>query len=626
MGIEEKVPTSLSQADLKPRGNVHPSPADWRDQVFYFLLPDRFSDGHEEGRAVYAPGLPLATKKGWMQAGKQFQGGTLAGIESKIPYLADLGVTALWIGPVWRQRSKEETYHGYAIQNFLDVDPRFGTRQDLRRLVDRAHEKGLYVILDVIYNHTGDNWFYDDDGSPCSSRLYRFEPPYGFHGWRAGNGETSLPRPADQEDGVWPEEFQDPKWYTRAGSIGQWDQAKWEEAMHPNNEFRRGDFYAMKDLRTNEAEPDRDVALSGAVLSALIGVYRYWIAVSDCDGFRLDTVKHVTWEASRNFCGGIREYAESLGKDNFLLLGEVTGGGAMARNYLDVFGRNLDCVLDIGEPATALSGFTKGQRSASDFFGGFGGHDDLGSHREVGRYHVSILDDHDMVSRFKKARYCSANTIPARYEQVAHAVGVQLTTLGMPCIYYGTEQAFDGSTDYHDYGIEPADDNGKIPYDDRYIREGMFGGSFGAFQTAGCHFFDPGHESYRRIAAIAAIRNRKDSVGLALRRGRQYQRDTSFFGGPFAPGGPGEIVAWSRILYDREVVMALNTHGTASRGAFVTVDAGLHKGQAGMQCLYHSGHFTQPPAAQAPAVPVQLMSGRSVVRIDLPPAGFTILA
>ena len=66
------------------------------------------------------------------------------------------------------------------------------------------------------------------------------------------------------------------------------------------------------------------------VLSAVIKVYQYWIALTDCDGFRIDAVRHISWHASRYFCGAIREYAESIGKENFLLLGEVTGGAASA--------------------------------------------------------------------------------------------------------------------------------------------------------------------------------------------------------------------------------------------------------------------------------------------------------
>ena len=81
------------------------------------------------------------------------QGGTINGIRSKLSYIRDLGATAIWVGPVWKQRRDLETYHGYGTQNFLEVDPRFGTRKELRALVDEAHAQGMYVLLDVIYNH-----------------------------------------------------------------------------------------------------------------------------------------------------------------------------------------------------------------------------------------------------------------------------------------------------------------------------------------------------------------------------------------------------------------------------------------------------------------------------------------
>ena len=601
--IEASAPTTLSAANLRPRGGVHPSPVDWRDQTFYFLLPDRFSDGREASRPLFDRADPqrfkAPDKRAWMEAGKNFQGGTLKGIAGKLGYLQGLGVTALWLGPVWRQRPDLQTYHGYGIQNFFEVDPRFGTRQDLRDLVDAAHARGIYVLLDVIYNHTGNNWFYDAGGAPRDSLPYRFSPPYPFHGWRSGTG-ASTGAIAGPDDGVWPRELQQPGWYTRAGQIGRFDPEPWEDPLNPDDEFRRGDFFDLKDVDLNRNEP----------LSALIRVYQYWIALTDCDGFRIDTVKHTPWEGSRNFCGAIHEYAESIGKQNFWLLGEVTGGADMERNYLEVFGRNIDSVLDIGWPSQALAGLVKGTGGPGDFFELFRGHDSLGSHRETGRYHVSILDDHDMVGRGKQ-RFSAGNTIASRYEQVAHAVGTQLTTLGVPCIYYGTEQAFDGSEARHDFAIEPVKS-----FEDRYIRESMFGGSFGAFETSGCHFFDPAHPSYRAIAAIAGVRNRADSIGLALRRGRQYPRETSFLGRPFAFPGRGELVAWSRILYDREVLVALNTHGTEARGAEVTVDAALHPAGSAM-------NFHYPPVG---TVAVGGSGGRSSVHVDLPPAGMAILA
>jgi len=618
--VEAQAPSKLASAALAPRGPVHPSPTDWRDQVLYFLLPDRFSDGGEDGRPPFDRAAPhtcaAPDTAAWMAAGKGFQGGTLKGVASKLPYLADLGVTALWLGPVWRQRPDLDTYHGYGIQNFLDVDPRFGTRQDLRDLVDAAHARGMYVLLDIIYNHTGNNWFYDAGGQPHSSVGYRFRPPHPFHGWRSATG-TSTPTIAAEGDGVWPREFQDVAWYTRAGRIGRWNPEPWEDPLHPDNEFRRGDFCNLKDL--DLTRPD--------VLSAVIDVYRYWIALSDCDGFRIDTVKHVAWEASRNFCGAIREYAEAIGKHNFLLLGEVTGGAGMARNYLEIFGRNIDAALDIGEPARWLADMAKGLRAPADFFAMFGGHDSLGSHRETGRYHVSVLDDHDMVGRGKH-RFAARNTTPACHHQIAHAVGTQLTTLGIPCIYYGTEQALDGTVDRHDATIEPLDPHGNVPFEDRYIREAMFGGSFGAFRTAGCHFFDPEHPTYLRCAAIARVRNRTDAVGLALRRGRQYLRETAIGTGPFAAPPPGHLAPWSRILYDQEVLVALNTHGTEPREAAVTVDAALHPPGTTMRVLYRGdwadADLRHPPDDQT--ITVEAMHARSAVRLALPPAGMVLLA
>jgi glycosidase len=482
------------------------------------------------------------------------------------------------------------------------------------------------VILDVIYNHTGNNWFYDrGDGKPVDSIAYRYAPPAPLYRWRSATGEP-VQAIASRGDGVWPREFQDAEFYTRAGSIGRWDPEPWENPLDPRDEFRRGDFFSLKDLRVQEGAPFADDPQASAVLAALVHVYRYWIALTDCDGFRVDTVKHVSFEASRNFCGAIHEYAEAIGKQNFLLLGEVAGGAGMARSYLDLFGRNLDAALDLGQPMDVLTATVKGQGEPGDFFAQFGGRDDLGSHREVGRYHVSVLDDHDMINRSPKARFSAGNSAASRDAQVAHAVGVQLTTLGIPCIYYGTEQAFDGSEAYHDVSIEPRGADRQLPDRDRYVREAMFGGAFGAFGTAGCHFFDPGHPTYRRIGAIARVVTRADSVGLALRRGRQYPREVSFLGA-YLPPRRGEVVAWSRVLFEREVVVALNTHGTAPRGGNVTVDRGLHPPGSRLAVLYRSdwsnAELASPPGNET--VTVSDDGGRSIVRVDLPPAGMTIL-
>jgi len=625
--IEVEAPTSLANISLRPRAGgdpVFPSPVTWRDQVLYFLLPDRFSDGKEAGRPLFDranPGEYRAKDKAcWMREGTVFQGGTLKGIESKLDYLQGLGVTALWVGPIWKQHPSLQTYHGYGIQNFLDVDPRFGTRQDLRDLVDAAHGRGMYVLLDVIVNHSGNNWFYDHSGMPYEMEEYRCQPSYPFAGWRDAAGRC-VPQVGNSLDtGVWPREFQNTDWYTRAGKINRWDPASWENPLHPDCEFRRGDFFDLKDLRLSENDPG-----AAEVLNALVNVYRYWIALSDCDGFRMDTVKHISWETARNFCGAMHEYTEAIGKENFLMLGEVTGGAQMERDYLSVFGRNLDAVLDIGEPATHLARMVKGFGAPADFFSQFGGHDAIGSHRETGRYHISILDDHDMVGRDGKHRFAAGCDPGLAAIQVANAVGVQLATLGIPCIYYGTEQAFDGAEARHDAGIEPCKDG--VPSADRYIRESMSGGSFGAMETAGCHFFDTTHPAYLRIAAIARLRNRKDRVGQTLRRGRQYVRDTRFWGETYGPAQQGELVAWERVLFDQSVLVVLNTNGAVSRGAHVALDERLSPAGSTLAYLYHSywssDRLTRPPADQAAQVVED--QGRAAVRIELPPAGMAIL-
>jgi len=71
-----------------------------------------------------------------------------------------LGVTVLWVSPILKQPVFSKNYHGYGIQNFLEIDPHFGNKEDLKELVDKAHSRGIYIMLDVIINHAGDVFEY----------------------------------------------------------------------------------------------------------------------------------------------------------------------------------------------------------------------------------------------------------------------------------------------------------------------------------------------------------------------------------------------------------------------------------------------------------------------------------
>jgi glycosidase len=148
-------------------GKYHPSPNAWEDEILYLILPDRFSDDNEnefldnKGKLVTTGTTPLykssdennafvddETKQKWHKAGSSFVGGTLKGIKSKLGYLHRLGITAIWIAPFFKQ--VKDTYHGYGVQDFLDVDRRIGTRDHLRELTRVAHSFGIRVILDAV--------------------------------------------------------------------------------------------------------------------------------------------------------------------------------------------------------------------------------------------------------------------------------------------------------------------------------------------------------------------------------------------------------------------------------------------------------------------------------------------
>ncbi len=614
--IESACPSKLDLADFSPRGHVFPSPRRWKDQILYQILPDRFSDGKESSRPLFNPKSPethRAKDKGkWMSAGVKFTGGTLKGIISKLDYLQGLGVTGLWLNPPWKQRADLETYHGYGIQNFLDIDPRFGTRQDLRDLVDAAHARGMYVVVDVIFNHSGNNFFYNDEhGSSSSTMAYRYHPPYEIAGWRDANGQL-VRKPESTEDGVWPQEFQNPEWYTRAGQIGNWGGGG--DPLSPSVEYRRGDFYDLKDMNLENPE----------TMEALIRVYQYWIALADIDGFRMDALKHVSKEASREFCKGIWLFAQSIGKENFLLTGEITDN-RMILEYMGLYGSLIDTALpvalDIVSAPNKMTAVAKGLQDPIEFFDRFSPNDLAGRYLQLGGFHVSVVDDHDMSSRGFKQRFSAFVDPDVAALQAANVVALQLTTPGIPCIYYGTEQCFDGNESYHDYTAEP-----RRFAEDRYVREGMFGGAFGAFATEGCHFFNTEHPTYKIIKALAEIRQSDDIVGRLLRGGMVFLRETSYCDYPFSYPKKGEVAAWSRVLSRNEVLITLNTNATEPRAALVTVDASLHPDGSAMKYLFRTDWITTSSNETSTRLTVKHQAdGRATVFVELPPGGMAIL-
>lgn len=571
-------PESIRAVELPQDGHYFPSPTNWRDEVIYFLLPDRFSDAQEErrplldrrdlDRARRRPGGAPWRWDHWAQSGAtRWQGGTLQGVFSKLDYLAQLGITTLWLGPVFKQRLRGNTYHGYAIQDFLEVDPRLGTRRDLVNLVRAAHERGLRVLLDVVFNHSGTNWLYPHDvpGSVWEPRYRPWPHRYAFGSWLDAH-DRLIATIADPEDGVWPRELQHPDCYLRAGRGRLEDNA----VDDPRAEHKRTDFHSLRNF-------DHDHL---GALDALIRSYQYWIALTDCDGFRIDTLKHVSLQAGEQFCAAIKDYAAKLGKKDFFLVGEVGGGNAPQARYLDVLGERLNAILDIGPARPALVQVARGLASPTTYLGRFGRGDRMAFHRGQGR-HVSVVNDHDHISS-DKVRF----GVDALSEhQVVVAVALQYFTRGVPCLYAGMEQNLGGPEPHHRRFLSGRWKWGQA---DVYLREAMFGPEhprgpdaasltsldealpgFGPFGTSGHHCFDPRHPAYLRIAELGRVRQQY----LVLRVGEQHPREVSLKGGPFQlDHGPGQLFAWSRVLGEVEAVIVANSNGRQSGRGDVQVD------------------------------------------------------
>lgn len=359
-------------ADREHQSNVG---LDWRDQVIYQIVVDRFDNGDPNNDINVQPSVP-----------GRYHGGDWQGIIDRLGYLEELGVTALWISPVVKNTEEDAgfaSYHGYWAQDFLRPNAHFGDLQKLRELVDQAHARGMLVILDVVTNHMGQLFYYDINGNgqpddtlsgggfshsclqicmnnpaSCSAdeqtycaegagyleRIIEWDPDYdvrGVQGWTSlgfsgaadvrftdwpESNRTPPPRPPAwfgwPDDKAW---FEDPAWYNRMGRVYVW----WHENDY-SREFVRtqetiGDFPGgLKDLNTDH--PDAK--------EALIRSFEYWIEVADFDGFRIDTVKHIDRpEIARNvrgfwgdFTDRMRQKAHDLGKDNFFIFGEGFDG------------------------------------------------------------------------------------------------------------------------------------------------------------------------------------------------------------------------------------------------------------------------------------------------------------
>lgn len=536
-----------------------PSPYDWRDVWIYHLLLDRFN----------RPGGPPAGT--WNRQWLKFQGGTFNGVRQQLDYLKGLGVGAIWLSPCMKNcRYHDGTFHGYGIQDFLRLDPRFASapgqeEREFRALVDEAHAREMYVIADIVLNHAGDVFQYECDGDGhCESRdgaeAGWQDEPYTIY-WRDENGQGRrdwTQPPADpgvsRDAVVWPRELQRNDFFRRKGLGGEGG----------------GDFASLKEFVTTYP----------TVRNVLITAHQYFVAKYDVDGFRIDTLKYIERDFARIFANAVREYALRIGKKNFLTYGEVWENddeekiaryvGRYAHEAAELVG--VDAALDF-PLAGRLPSMAKAFTAPAELVGMYQYRKQVqrnvvSSHGEASRFFVTFLDNHDYKRRFRNSQTDEWD------DQLTLALGCLFSLQGIPCVYYGTEQGLNGTREVYENG----------GHHDWMVREALWGKP---------NAFDPGNKFCQTIRRLSQTRTDHP----ALRYGRQYFRpisgDQKHFGiSPYKSG----VLAFSRILNDEEVLAVANTHTLDEWSGQVIVDMSLSAHGIAYRVL-----FSNKPPAQVTA-------------------------
>ena len=381
-------PETLAEAPISetPTREHMASPKDWRDEIFHFMLLDRFARGGK----VRTNGDPAL--------GSSRHGGNLRGVIEQLDYLKGAGVTTLLLSPV--TQNKADSYHGYAPVHQLAIDPHLGTMEDFKELVNEAHKRGLKVVLDWVLNHSGPVFEYKEGSQ-----------------WRGLDGQP-------KEIGEWvetlkPLDLKDPKHFTRRGVIDDWSNKA--QATH-------GDF--PPNYR-HYASDNKETA------DALIQIAKWWIQETDIDGFRVDAVRHVAPGFVPVFSKAVKEFAASRGKKNFFLVGEnSTGVDGELFPHLTTDGldsafayptyRRETYALHGKAPTRAL----EDSHALSNLVLG-----------PLAGQLMRFIDNHD-VYRFLRLGEPEA--------QLHVALAYLLFSIGIPMTYYGTEQGFRQDTDRFD--------------------------------------------------------------------------------------------------------------------------------------------------------------------------------
>ena len=366
--------------------------ADFKREVIYQIITDRFFDGNSaNNNPSQSAGLYDSTKTNW----RLYWGGDLQGIQQKMSYLAGMGVTAIWISPPVDNLNTNipdgggnptASYHGYQGRDFKRIEEHFGnssnTWTDFDAMVSAAHSNGIKVIIDFAPNHSTQNNA-GEFGSLYDNGTFLGNYTSDSNGYFHHNANIS--------GGGWDDRYQ-VEYFT---------------------------LFDLADLNQEHATIDGYMK-SAAQLFQQHGV----------DGFRIDAIKHITWGWEYSFTNSIYTYGDSF------IFGEWYQGNTSDPLYHDSYkfanksGMSmLDFPLNtaIRNVFASNANFSEIDSVLTQEGSNFTWKEDL----------VTFIDNHDM------ARFLSVNNNNNRLHE---AMAFVLTSRGIPCIYYGTEQYLHNDT------------------------------------------------------------------------------------------------------------------------------------------------------------------------------------
>ena len=568
------------------------------EEVIYFLLPDRFENGDPSNDRGGLNGDRMTT--GYDPTHKGFyHGGDLKGLIRRLDYIQALGATAIWVGPIFRNKPvqggpghESAGYHGYWITDFNHVDPHFGTDADFAALVDAAHARGIKVYMDIIANHTADVIQYREcvGRSECPYRS-RADYPYQRRGGVSGGAINPGFAGDDKQTAENFERLRDPA-YAYTPFVPDAEQAlkspAWlnditlyhnrGDTTYSNESSTMGDFVGLDDLMTENPR----------VVAGMIDIFGGWIDRYGIDGFRIDTARHVNPQFWAAFVPAMLTRAKARGIPHFHIFGEVSDH-ELRPAVLAQWTRTakLPAVLDFSFRQAVIE-TVAGSEGTDALEKLFDGDTLYPEGEETARTLPTFTGNHDD-GRF--ATYVRRAFPNASDDEVLFRVllsnAMLLTLRGVPTIYSGDEQGFAGDGNDQD-AREDMFASRVASYNDNKL--------VGSDRTTATASFNTDGPLFRQIAQLTRIRLGQQALthGDTILRHRQP-----------TPG----LLAISRIdrQSGQEVLLLFNTSTTAVAGQ-VQVDVGstAFSTLAG-QC-----------AAQA--------SAPGSVAVTLPPLGYAICA